>query len=137
MTSSVRSPPPSRTVSSTTVRRPSVRFLAGEDAAAEFGFPELATHREMVIYKVGMKNIRSDPYTGMAMLYRYLYVLGEPERDRRLILHFAHVDGSMWDVAAAAARRKDIRIYRHVADGIIFSGSYRDKALLVADGGLT
>lgn len=111
---------------------PSVRFLSGRDAAAEFGFAELATHREMVIYQVGMKYIRSDPYTGMAMLYRYLYVLGEPEKDRRLILHFPHVDDAMWDVAAVAARRKDIRIYRKVADGIIFSGSYRDKTLLVA-----
>lgn len=116
---------------------PSVRFLSGRDAAAEFGFQELASHREMVIYNVGMRNIRSDPYTGMAMLYRYLYVLGEPERDRRLILHFPHVDDAMWDVAAAAVRRKDIRIYRQVADGIIFSGSYRDKKLLLTvDGAL-
>jgi hypothetical protein len=114
---------------------PSVRFLAGSDAASEFGFPELGAHREIVVYAVGMRNIRSDPYTGMAMLYRYLYVVAEPEKDRRLILHFPHVDDAMWDVAAAAVRRKDIRIYRQVADGIIFSRAYRDKQLLVAASG--
>ncbi len=113
----------------------SVRFLSGEDAAAQFGIAELASHDELVIYKIGMKNIRSDPYTGMAMLYHYLYVLGEPERDRRLILHFPQVDGEIWDVAAATAR-KDVRLFRHVADGIIFSDAYRDKSILVADPGL-
>jgi hypothetical protein len=111
---------------------PSVTFLAGDRAADEFGIPELASHDEMVIYKVGMRYIRSDPYTGTAMLYRYLYVLGKPERDRRFILHFPHVDDAMWDVAASVVRRKDVRLYREVADGIILSGSYRNKSLLIA-----
>jgi hypothetical protein len=113
----------------------SVRFMGGEEAAAHFEIPELADHDELVIYRIGMKNIRSDPYTGMAMLYRYLYVLGHPELDRRLILHFPQVDGEIWDIAAATTR-KDVRLFRHVADGIIFSNAYRDRSILVASPGL-
>ena len=113
----------------------SVRFVSGEQASAEFQIPELASHDELVIYEIGMQNIRSDPYTGMAMLYRYLYVLGHPELDRRLILHFPNVSDEMWDAAAATAR-KDVRLYRHAADGIIFSNVYRNKSILVADPGL-
>ena len=113
----------------------SVRLIAGAQAAQEFEIPELAQHSELVIYKVGMKKIRSDPYTGTAMLYRYLYVLGEPTLDRRLILHFPKVSGEMWDTAAAAARRKDVRLYRQVADGILFSNAYRKRSVLVAGQG--
>lgn len=114
---------------------PSVRIVKGKKAAAEFGIPELAGHDELVIYNIGMKYIRSDPYTGSAMLYRYLYVLGHPQLDRRLILHFPNVDGEMWDLAATTDR-KDVRLYRHAADGIIFSNAYRDRSILVADPGL-
>jgi hypothetical protein len=37
---------------------------------------ERLPHPETVLYKVGMKKIRSDPYTGMGMLYEYLYAGG-------------------------------------------------------------
>jgi hypothetical protein len=113
---------------------PSVTLKAGAGAALAFELPELSSHGELAIYRVGMKKIRSDPYTGMAMLYRYLYVLGEPERDRGLILHFPHVDRAAWTRAAAATRRKDIRLYCHVADGIILSDGYLDKSALTLSG---
>jgi hypothetical protein len=115
---------------------PSVSLVTGADAARRFGIEQLADHDELVIYEVGMRYIRSDPYTGSAMLYRYLYVLGHPELDRRLILHFPHVTDDMWEAAAAAARRKDVRLYRQVADGIIFSNGYRGRSVLVVDQGL-
>lgn len=114
---------------------PSVTIASGERAAERFGIAELATHAEIVLYTVGMRKIRSDPYTGMAMLYRYLYVLAEPERDRRLILHFPHVEEAAWDRVAAAVRRKDVRLYREVADGIVFTSSYRSRSLLLTPEG--
>ena len=47
---------------------------------------------EVVLYRIGMSAIRSDPCTGMAMLYRYLYV----ERtipERALVLWFPTLTG--------------------------------------------
>jgi hypothetical protein len=75
--------------------------------------------KEVVLYNVGMRNIRSDPYTGMAMLYRYLYVVENPSRS--LVLWFPNITQDMWRTAAARGNRKDIRIFRIVADAIVFS----------------
>ena len=85
------------------------------------------TNSHMVIYKVGMRYIRSDPYCGMAMLYSYLYCDGLTERTRDLILHFPQITREMWYTAARRASRKDIRIFRLTADGILFSDGYIPK----------
>ena len=80
---------------------------------------KLENYRELVVYKVGMTNIRSDPYTGMAILYRYLYVL---ESDSRaLILWFPNITEAVWRQAAANANRKDVRLFRISADAILFA----------------
>lgn len=104
---------------------PSVRILPGVLAAHRLGRRALAEHDEVVLYKIGMRYMRSDPYTGSAMLYRYLYVLGERERNRALILHFPYITQSMWDDAIRASRRKDVRLFSAVADGIVFADGYR------------
>lgn len=85
---------------------------------------------ESVLYKVGMRYIRSDPYTGMAMLYSYLYCNGLNERKRNLILHFPHITKGMWRTAAKSKRRKDIRLFRMAADGILFKNGYLSKTSL-------
>lgn len=74
---------------------------------------------EVVLYKVGMTNIRSDPYTGMAILYRYLYVVGQPSRS--LVLWFPNITCARWREAAGRGTRKDIRLFRIAADAILFS----------------
>jgi hypothetical protein len=74
---------------------------------------------QVVLYKVGMTNIRSDPYTGMAMLYRYLYIL--EHADRALFLHFPNITTQMWRSAAQTNGRKDIRLFRIAAEAIAFS----------------
>lgn len=87
---------------------------------------ELPT-RETVVYGVGMRYIRSDPYTGMAILYAYLYCGGMENRSRTLILRFPEISMALWDVAARSTRRKDVRLFREVADGILFADGFRAK----------
>jgi hypothetical protein len=74
---------------------------------------------EIVLYNVGMTNIRSDPYTGMAMLYKYLYIAECPSRS--LVLWFPNITTATWQAAAQGSKRKDIRLFRIVADAILFS----------------
>ena len=102
----------------------SVRLVSGAAAAASTSATELKPYPEVVMYSVGMRYVRSDPYTGMAMLYRYLYVLGA-NVDRALVLCFPHITVPMWRKAAQSGRRKDVRLFRIAADGILFGdGTY-------------
>lgn len=83
---------------------------------------------DVVLYKVGMNNIRSDPYTGMALLYRYLYVKGR--RDRALVFWFPGISWASWVRAATNTTRKDIRLFRMVTDAIWFADWFRLKTEL-------
>ena len=74
---------------------------------------------EIVVYNIGMKKIRSDPYTGMSILYRYLYISEVPSR--ALVLWFPNITVAMWRQAAANANRKDVRLFRLAADAILFA----------------
>ena len=82
---------------------------------------QLQEFADMTVYKIGMNYIRSDPYTGMAMLYRYLYVLESP--GRALVLWFPNITHAMWREAAANMKRKDVRLFRIAADAILFADS--------------
>lgn len=84
---------------------------------------------EVLVYSVGMTYIRSDPYTGTGMLYRYLYVLGEPEKNRALVLLFPNISQSQWHQVSHRPR-KDVKLFKIIADGIIFSDGYLPKAAL-------
>lgn len=86
------------------------------------------TASEVVVYHVGMRSMRSDPYTGMAMLYHYLYIAEHP--DRALILSFPHLTFQNWQSASARPNRKDVRLYKHACEGILFSDTFRAKAAL-------
>lgn len=74
---------------------------------------------DIVVYKIGMNYIRSDPYTGMSMLYRYLYVLESPRR--ALVLWFPNITRATWREARSNLNRKDVRLFRVAADAILFS----------------
>jgi hypothetical protein len=97
--------------------------LRGADLSA-LEFPET------VFYDVGMKYIRSDPYTGVALLYSYLYCGGQPPRSRNMVLHFPNITIEMWRAVGRAGGRKDERLFRMVADGILFSDGYLPKLQL-------
>lgn len=107
----------------------SVEFLAGSEFGRRFaaqGAPQGSS--EIVLYNIGMNNIRSDPYTGMAMLYRYLYVA--ESSSRKLILWFPNILVSTWISTARNSSRKDVRLFRHAADAILFQDGYLDKSSL-------
>jgi hypothetical protein len=75
-----------------------------------------------------MKKIRSDPYTGMALLYHYLYK--EEHDDRALVLWFPNIKHSMWQEAAKRPSRKDIRLYRIASDAILFRDKFLERSAL-------
>lgn len=104
---------------------PSVRIGPGRGAAREFGYRKLARHDEVVLYTIGARRLRSDPYVGTALLYRHLYVLGERERDRALVLHLPHITLRAWDAAVRSPQRKDVRLFSAFADGMIFADGHR------------
>ncbi len=87
--------------------------------------------QEVVFYQVGMTYVRSDPYTGTGMLYQYLYVLGEKSIKRALVLHFPHITQKMWDKASISGKRKDVRLFKHIADLIIFKDGMWKRTPLV------
>lgn len=101
---------------------PSVKILSKVDFLKQAKAKEGAfkNFEEVVFYDVGMKYVRSDPYTGMGMLYRYLYVLGEKTKNRALVLHFPEISRDQWDKAALSGKRKDVRLFKHTADFILF-----------------
>lgn len=96
-------------------RTSEIASLAAHDAQKTLPLPE------SVVYSVGMRYIRSDPYTGMAMLYEYLYAGGPYSHTRNLVLHFPEITFSMWRAASNARSRKDVRLYKQVADAILFA----------------
>lgn len=91
----------------------------------------LKNFQEVVFYNVGMKYVRSDPYTGTGMLYQYLYVLGEKSTKRALVLYFPHITKEMWEKASASGRRKDVRLFKHIADLIIFKNGVWERTPLI------
>lgn len=83
---------------------------------------------ESVLYSVGMTYIRSDPYTGMAMLYAYLYCGGLAQRTRNLFLLFPNITTEEWSrTATRTPNAKHIRLYKIAADGILFADGYLTK----------
>jgi hypothetical protein len=78
--------------------------------------------KEIVVYNVGMNYIRSDPYTGMAILYHYLYIAGHSAR--ALVLWFPSIPHADWKRAAKNSKRKDVRLYKVAAEAILFSDAF-------------
>lgn len=87
-------------------------------------------HPETIFYRIGMRYIRSDPYAGMALLYSYLYADGLPPVTRNVVLHFPKITITMWRALATGRMRKDERLFKMVADGILFKDGYLPKAQL-------
>lgn len=100
----------------------SVMILGRREFGRMYGLEPLPEIDESVVYRVGMTSIRSDPYTGMAILYRYLYLAEHP--GRALILWFPEISFAAWNRAKAGSSRKDIRLFSHAADAILFSDRF-------------
>lgn len=109
---------------------PSVEILERNSLTPRYSYIEDVSFlkNELVLYNVGMRNIRSDPYTGMSILYHYLYIAEQPDRD--LVLWFPYITHETWKTTAAGRERKDIRLFRIAADAILFADSLVPKACL-------
>lgn len=76
------------------------------------------TLQRIVLYHIGMTYIRSDPYTGMAALYKNLY----GNSNNIVILHFANIDSSLW--FKQKPDNKTYRMYKTFCDGILFRDAF-------------
>lgn len=78
----------------------------------------------IVLYNIGMTYIRSDPYSGMAALYYYLYCNDHTAQ----ILHFSNIDSSEWD--AQRKTTKTYRMFKEFGDAILFANEIRTRRYL-------
>lgn len=81
-----------------------------------FEFPVYIS--KIVLYHVGMRNIRSDPYTGMSALYKHLY----SDANSFQILVFAEIDSEAWYQQRQTS--KTYRMYKEFADAILFQDDF-------------
>ena len=72
----------------------------------------------VVLYHVGMTNIRSDPYTGMAALYTNLY----GDENSAVILEFANIESACWYQQSRLS--KTYRMFKAFSYGIVFRDSF-------------
>lgn len=79
--------------------------------------------RRIVLYHVGMTYIRSDPYSGMAALYHYLY----GSDDCIQILSFPNIDSDEWQHLGRTT--KTYRMFKEFSDAILFADGliYREN----------
>ena len=96
----------------------SVTINSPESLASQFPLFDTSSigSKAIVLYNVGMRYIRSDPYTGMAILYKYLYIL---QQNRKLVLWFPNISFKSW--LSTSNTRKDKRMFIIASDAIIFS----------------
>ena len=74
--------------------------------------------QRVVLYHVGMTNIRSDPYTGMAALYTNLY----GDESSAVILEFANIESARWYQQNRLS--KTYRMFKAFSDGIVFRDDF-------------
>lgn len=103
----------------------SVSFVENQTFLKEFAARLANQKKESVLYDVGMTYVRSDPYTGMALLYTFLYCGGLEKTIRNLILKFPNISLETWNESASNGDRKDIRLYRMTADAVLFKDHFK------------
>lgn len=81
-----------------------------------YSFP--SNIQKIVLYHVGMTYIRSDPYTGMAALYKHLYT----DNNTYQILEFSNIPSNLWYQQRQTS--KSYRMYKEFSDAILFSDAF-------------
>lgn len=74
--------------------------------------------QSVVLYHIGMTYIRSDPYVGMAALYKTLY----GDESNIVVLEFANIDSSSWFEQQRTS--KTYRMYKTFCDAILFRDEF-------------
>lgn len=94
----------------------SVELITPHEFTNRYGIDCSFPHRidRIILYHVGMRNIRSDPYTGMAALYKYLY----SDNNSLQILVFAGIDSKKWYQQQETS--KTYRMFKEFSDAILF-----------------
>lgn len=88
--------------------------------------PNNGNIHNVLLYQVGMKKIRSDPYTGTAALYYYLYCNNEIVQ----VLHFPNISYTTWDKFSQKSQKsKTYRMYKEFCYAILF----KDKLIMQKD----
>lgn len=106
---------------------PSVKIISRKDFHKNYGVTLLdSSIEDIIVYDIGAKNMRSDPYTGTAILYDYLY---KTKSTDALILNFFELNSDAW-FKLSKSNRKDIKLYKHVADAILFKDCLVEKSQL-------
>lgn len=96
----------------------SVQILSSEAFWRMSGITLNGPYQEIVVYDVGMTYIRSDPYAGMAALYRHLYCQsGAP-----LVLRFGRIKKDAWYKQRTTG--KTYRMFKQFADAIWFQDGF-------------
>jgi len=98
----------------------SVEIMSRDEFSSIFGVQNIMTER-VLVYSCGTRTVRSDPYTGAAMAYDYLYVKGN---DMTFVLRFQNLPIEEWK-RVSMRDRKDIRLYRHAADVLVFEDGWK------------
>jgi hypothetical protein len=101
----------------------SVRIISKSEAELEFGIRDVFPDRvdSAIVYNIGMRNVRSDPYTGMSILYRYLYATSDRQA---LCLWMPNIDVAKWADAAKNPLRKDVKLFSKFGDLLLFSDGH-------------
>ncbi len=88
-------------------------------------FNELINSRvKSLVYDIGMRYVRSDPYTGTQLIYDYLLArkgITPKERIMNIILRIPNISKALWEKAAASKDRKDIKLFTKFSDLIELS----------------
>ena len=91
---------------------------------SQISLPNYFMSREQsLIYVIGMKYVRSDPYTGTQLIYDYAQCRtgsSISSRDMNLVLHMPNIAFSLWSKAAQSTERKDVKLYSIFSDAILF-----------------
>lgn len=90
----------------------------------------LSRREKSLVYSIGMRYVRSDPYTGMLIFYDYLCTRTGPttkERSMNLVARMPFIKMTEWNrLSDNNERRKDIRLFKNFADCILLG----DAALI-------
>lgn len=89
---------------------------------------KLSLRKKSLVYEIGMKYVRSDPYTGMLLFYDYLIARTGPslsQRSMNLVAMMPNISIDEWRAAASEkSKRKDIFLYTRFADVIVLAGGF-------------
>ncbi len=96
----------------------SVEILSQDEFRRKSGIVVDSLNQEIVVYDVGMTYIRSDPYAGMAALYKHLYC----QNGALLILHFWQIRKEEWYQQRTTS--KTYRMFKQFADAIWFQDDF-------------